>query len=83
MIMKKKLQTICFFLFVLGNVLSNAWAAQQYCQTPITATDGVTIVRLSCQMITEGNYQIKIESDVPMDGLGVVFVILMELGEIS
>lgn len=78
--MKKKLHLILLTLIVLGNVFSNVWAAQQYCQTPITATDGVTTVRLSCQMISDGNYQIKIESDVTMSGLGGSFCYINGVG---
>lgn len=80
MIMKKKIQTIFFLLIAFGNVFSHVWAAQQYCQTPITATDGVTTVRLSCQMISTDNYQIKIESDVAMNGLGGSFCYINGVG---
>lgn len=63
--------TRLFFLLALfltfETVTYNVWAAQQYCQTPITATDGVSSVRLSCQLISAGNYQIKIESDVEIN----------------
>jgi len=76
--MKKNLILLTFI--VLGNAFSNVWAAQQYCQTPITATDGVTTVRLSCQMISDGNYQIKIESDVTMSGLGGSFCYINGVG---
>jgi hypothetical protein len=77
--MKKKLHLILLTLIVLGNAFSNAWATQ-YCQTPITATDNVTTVRLSCQMISDGNYQIKIESDADMDGLGGSFCYINGVG---
>lgn len=59
-------------LFILAAIML-AWGsnvselnAAAYCQAPITATDGVTTVKLSCQLISAGNYQIKVESDVAM-----------------
>jgi len=65
--MKKitRLFLIMLSIIAWGSSVSDLQAAA-YCQTPITATDAVTTVRLSCQLISAGNYQIKVESDVAM-----------------
>lgn len=58
-------------VLILGAILSSSMVfATQYCQMPITATDGVTTVNLSCQLISTDQYEIKIESAVAMTGLG-------------
>ncbi len=67
-------RTIIFQWMVLVALLgiSTAWsyAGTQYCQTPITAADGVTVIYLSLQSPSAGQYEIKIESDQDMSGLG-------------
>ena len=45
--------------------------AGQYCHEELT--NGDNKIYLSCQMLSEGNYQIKIEADVQMNGLGGSF----------
>lgn len=56
----------------LGVILSLSMlpAATQYCHTPISTNDGLTTIYLSCQSPSSGQYEIKIESDVVMTGLG-------------
>jgi chitodextrinase len=65
--MKKITRLFLMMLSIIawGSSVSDLQAAA-YCQTPITATDAATTVRLSCQLISAGNYQIKVESDVAM-----------------
>lgn len=65
--MKKitKLTLLLGMFLAWGSLFSNV-LANTYCQTPITATDNTTTVKLSCQLISPGNYQIKVESDVAM-----------------
>jgi len=62
--MKKITKLILIIAAIFAGGTTNA---TQYCQTPITASDAVTSVKLSCQLISAGNYQIKVESDVAMD----------------
>ena len=45
--------------------------ATQYCHEELSQGDHT--IYLSCQMLSEGNYQIKIEADVEMNGLGGSF----------
>ncbi len=67
---QKRLGAICLAFLMSSSML---FAVQQYCHKAITATDGVTNVYLTCQLVSSGNYQIKIESDVAMAGLGGSF----------
>ena len=46
-------------------------SATQYCHEQLT--NGDKSIYLSCQLISEGNYQIMIEADVQMNGLGGSF----------
>lgn len=72
--MKKFTQIKNFVLLVAAMIASiSAVSATQYCHTPLTASDGVTVVYLSTQSPSEGQYEIKIESDVEMAGLGGSF----------
>lgn len=64
-------KTILLAIFSFAG-LSMAMATQ-YCHTPITANDGVTVVYLTCQSPAAGQYEIKIEADVDMEGLGGSF----------
>lgn len=45
--------------------------ATQYCHEELT--NGDNKIYLTCQQLSEGNYQIKIEADVQMNGLGGSF----------
>ena len=51
--------------------ISMAGFATQYCHEELT--NGDNRVYLSCLLVSEGNYQIKIEADVQMNGLGGSF----------
>ena len=70
--MKKRFSAICLSVIMSSSFLF-AIPSQQYCHKLITATDGTTTVYLTCQLVSAGNYQIKIESDVAMTGLGGSF----------
>ena len=61
------------FLFALCAMLMSSLtvSAKQYCHEPLTS--GSNTIYLSAQMLSEGNYQIKIEADVKMNGLGGSF----------
>jgi hypothetical protein len=61
----KKLTLIC--VFALGSL---GLYAVDYCHTPLTSNDGTATIYLTCQNLSENLYQIKIESDVDMTGLG-------------
>jgi len=58
-------------LFVTLICVSAMSFAGQYCHEELT--NGDNRIYLSCQMLSEGNYQIKIEADVQMNGLGGSF----------
>lgn len=59
-----------FFLAALLSASVLSFSAQ-YCHEELT--NGNHTIYLSCQMLSEGNYQIKIEADVEMSGLGGSF----------
>lgn len=72
--MKKITQLKNFVLLLAAMIASiSAISATQYCHTPLTASDGVTVIYLSTQSPAAGQYEIKIESDVEMAGLGGSF----------
>ena len=50
--------------------------AKQYCHEPLTQGDNT--IYLTCEKLSEGNYQIVIEADVELNGLGGSF---MELSD--
>lgn len=56
-----------FTLFALMSASIFSFATQ-YCHEELSQGDKT--IYLSCQMLSEGNYQIKIEADVEMSGLG-------------
>lgn len=58
-----------FTLFAL--CASMVVSATQYCHEELT--NGDNKIYLSCQLLSEGNYQIMIEADVQMNGLGGSF----------
>ncbi|GAB1415872.1 hypothetical protein MASR2M117_12780 [Paludibacter sp.] len=67
--MKNITKIMLFAVLMAWGTNYSVVSAAEYCQTPITASDGVTTVNLSCQLISAGNYQIKIESETAMANL--------------
>jgi hypothetical protein len=62
-----KLTLMCVFAF--GSIGLYA-GESDYCHTPLTTGDGSATVYLTCQNLSGNLYQIKIEADVDMTGLG-------------
>jgi len=76
----KRFVTICMGILMSSTLLFAVPVLTPYCHTTITASDGVTSVYLTCKLVSAGNYQIKIESDVAMAGLGGSFCTVNGVG---
>ncbi|MCD7971793.1 MAG: T9SS type A sorting domain-containing protein [Candidatus Azobacteroides sp.] len=66
------------FSLILGLLVSIPFltAQIQYCDTPVTSSDGSKTINMSCQSLGGGEYEIKLESDenisnVPLANVGI------------
>ncbi|MDR0682792.1 MAG: T9SS type A sorting domain-containing protein [Dysgonamonadaceae bacterium] len=71
--MKKNSLKYVWALFLCAILNSPMAFATQYCHTAMSSIDGTATIYLSCQSAAANQYEIKIESDVAMNGLGGSF----------
>ena len=71
--MKKFTQLMALLICAIFSFPALADGNTQYCQKGVTSGSGSQTIQLTCQQISSGNYEMKIEASVPISGFGGSF----------
>ena len=71
--MKKITQLMALFICAIFAFPALADGTVQYCQKELTSTSGNQTILLTCQQVSSGNYEMKIEAQTAISGFGGSF----------